>query len=386
MAGGVPVLLGLFIAQRWGLEELAAYTVAYSAVAVGMIVADWGGTRALPRNLAMLAPEAAAEMLAGANAFRVLIVAIMFVGGVAAAMFGVIDAQVAQYLALLFPLCPLLVMATNGVSARVVTGETRALGVAVAAGLALFAVVGAIVLARDLGPRWLVAAYVAGKCVETIVIVAKRWWVLSVSARSMRETAIALWPFSSQMILGVLYTRMAVFTVERLTTRPELGVFAVASALQNALLLIPVSLGLLHFPELTRRAQEHDSAGMRAIVVRYTITSAAGVIFGLLCLVFLSRPLGASLDVPASSYGFVLAFAALALLSIFSAISGFLMQARGQEAAAARLSVLTLSMAIAYQVAALSAWGLWGIVAAVTAAELTTIAVFGLALRRARPV
>ena len=52
----MPILLGLFIAHRWGLGELAAYTVANAAITIAQLAVDWGAQRALPRNLAMLAP------------------------------------------------------------------------------------------------------------------------------------------------------------------------------------------------------------------------------------------------------------------------------------------------------------------------------------------
>ena len=64
-AGGMPILLGLFIANRWGLEQLAAYIVAAAMIAIASIVADWDAPRALPRDLALLTPGAAKQFLAG---------------------------------------------------------------------------------------------------------------------------------------------------------------------------------------------------------------------------------------------------------------------------------------------------------------------------------
>ena len=381
-AGGMPILLGLFIAGRWGLGQLAAFTVANAAIAVALIVADWGATRALPRNLATLPPAGAAELLSSANAFRLLLVGAILVAGLVAVATGQMAADVAAYAAILFPLCLLGAATTNGVSERVVAGETRGILAAVLAGLATFAA-GALV-AVHFGPRWLVAAYVLGKAVESLVITAGRWWVLHVSTGSMTSTASALWPFSLQAILGVIYARLSVFTVERMATRVELGVFSVAMALYAALLLVPTSIALVQFPELTRRVQRHDRAGARRLVVRYAIISAGGVAAGVLLLAALSGPLGAMLKVPRPYFGFVIAFAALAFLNIFSAMAGFFMQAMGREELAARLSVVTLLIALVFQIAALARIGLWGIVVAVAAAELATMAIFGAALIRSR--
>jgi O-antigen/teichoic acid export membrane protein len=378
----MPILLGLLIASRWGLEQLAAFTVANAAIAVALIVADWGATRALPRNLATLSPAGAAELLSSANAFRLLLVAAILLLGIGAVVTGAVAADVAVYAGILFPLCFLGAVSANGVSERVVSGETGPILTAVVAGLAFFAA-GALVAIR-FGPRWLVAAYVLGKAVESVVIAAGRWWVLHVRTRSMGVTAAALWPFSMQAILGVIYSRLSVFTVERMVTRTELGVFSVAMALYGALLLVPTSIALGQFPELTRRLQRRDAAGVRRLVLRYAIISASGVGAGVLLLAAMGGPVGAMLKVPRPYFGFVVAFAALAFLNIFSAIAGFFMQAMGREELAARLSVVTLLAALVYQVAALAWIGLWGIVAAVAAAELTSIAIFGAALVRSR--
>src|SRR5262245_47406848 len=76
VAGGGPIALGLFLAHRWGRRELAAFTLAHATVVIVAAVTDWGATRALPRNLATLPPDAAAEFLAAANALRLAIVGV----------------------------------------------------------------------------------------------------------------------------------------------------------------------------------------------------------------------------------------------------------------------------------------------------------------------
>ena len=384
IAGGMPIALGLFIAYRWGVGELASFTVANAVIAIALVVTDWGATRAFPRNLATLPASAAAEMLAGANLFRLLLLALLLAIGVTVTVAGVIDASVARYLAILFPVCLFQSMTTNAVSERVVAYETRGVGAGVMAGLVVFAVLGVATLALQRGPLWLVAAYVIGKGAETVVVSAGRWWVLSIGAGGMGATAAALWPFGMQMILGVVYTRLAVFTVERATTRAELGVFSLAVALQSALLLVPSSLALLLFPEMTQRAKEGDRAALRRVLVRYALASVVTVALGVVCLGLVMSHAGRRAGVPDELVPFVVAFIALAFLTIFSMIAGFLMQASGRESLAARLSVLTLSLALVYQIAALRAWGLWGIIAAVAAAEVTTIIFFGVALQRPR--
>lgn len=384
MAGGVPILLGLFIAQRWGLGELAAFTVANAAIAVALVAVDWGATRALPRNLAMLPPDGAAGFLAAANGFRLLVVALLLVCGGLAVVTGGVDRGVAVYLALLFPLCPLSLLTTNAIGERVVAGETKAIGIAAMSGFALFASASAIAVSLGFGPRWLVVAYVFGKALESIVVAAGRWWVLSVRASGIVPAAAALWPFAAQMLLGVVYSRLSVFTVERMTTRADLGLFSFAVALQSALLLVPVSLGLVHFPDLTRRTRAGDAAGVRAVVIRYSVVSIACIAAALASIALLMPLVRQAFRLPPGGGAFVLALAALAVLSVFSTMAGFLVQAAGREHLAARLSLITLALAALYQLGALRWLGLWGIIPAMIAAEVTTIVLFGQALRAVR--
>jgi O-antigen/teichoic acid export membrane protein len=383
-AGGMPIVLGLYLAHRWGRRELAAFTIAHAAVMIAVAVTDWGATRALPRNLATLASDAAAELLAAGNALRVALAGAAAIVAAVLVLAGAIDADAARYFAILFPLCPLFIVSTNAVSERVVAGETGAITTAVAAGLLTFAMLGGLALALGFGAPWLVAAYVAGKAIEAWLLASGRWWVLSVTTTGVAGTAAALWPFAAQMILGVIYSRLAVFTVERVTTRAELGVFSVALAFQNAFLLIPTSLALTQFPELTRRWREGDGRAVRRILIRYTIVSGLGALLGAIVLAAIAGRIAAALDVPPAMMPFVVAFAALSFPSSLSIVAGFFVQARGEERLVSRLSVVTLTMALVYQMAALRAFGLWGIVAAVGAADVTTIAVLalGLAYRR----
>jgi O-antigen/teichoic acid export membrane protein len=378
----MPILLGLVIAQRWGLGELAAYTVANAITALFQVVVDWGATRALPRNLAKMSAGAADLWLAAANGFRIILAAAALLAGVVLALQGILEADVVAYLMPLFAVALLTAISGNAVGQRICSREMAGIGWGTATGLAIFSSLAAIVMIFDASPLWLVGAFAAGKVFEAAILLHGRSWVARVRLRGTISAAHSLAPFAVQAILGVLYARLAVFTVERMSTRAELGLFSLGASLQSALLLVPISFALLNFPQLTRLAAIRDDVGIRQLIHRYRMVSTLGVLCGLSVIMASFRFAGALMHVTPGGGRFVLAFASLALLSVFSTMAGFKVQAYGREGLAARLSFITLACAIAYQVAALRWLGLWGIVAAVAAAELTSVAVFELALRK----
>ena len=120
---------------------------------IAVAITDWGATRALPRNLATLASDAAAELLAAANALRLTLAGAALIVAAALVVAKAVDTDAARYLTILFPLCPLFIVTTNAVSERVVAGETRAITTAVAAGLLTFALLGGMMLALGFGAR-----------------------------------------------------------------------------------------------------------------------------------------------------------------------------------------------------------------------------------------
>jgi O-antigen/teichoic acid export membrane protein len=377
----MPILIGLFIGYRWGLHELGAFTVASATLAVALVVTDWGTTRALPRNLATLPHGMAVEFLSSANTFRLLLFAAVVALSAVAAVLGSWDRGVTTYMAILLPVCVFSMLTTNALSDRVVTGEMVGVGFAVMAGVLTFAALGAAFMRLALPPWSLAAAYACGKLVEAVVMTWGRWWVARMGIRSMSTTAALLWPFGVHLMLAAAYSRLSVFTVERMTDPISLGVFSVAVALHAALLLVPTSLALLHFPEITRAVQSGAGGRVRSILIRYSIFSCGTVGAGLIALGVLAPRIGRVLNVPPQFSSFLVAFAAISLITVFSSMAGFVMQARGREKEAARLAAWMLVVGVAYQLVALRVFGLWGICIAVTAGEITTVVSYILILR-----
>ncbi len=360
--GGMPLLLGLYIGYRWGLAELGAYTLASSFVAIGLMVVDWGCTRWLPRELALArVQEGSGSGVATANTLRLILAAgFLLLTGVLSAT-GRIPAESARFAIELGVLYPLSIFSVNGVSDRIVSREIAGIGGAVASGLTIFAVGAWCTMRVGSGPHLLVLAYVTGKVVEAV---------------------IALWPFSVQAILGILYARLSVFIVEHF--RPaDLGLVGVATALQGIFLLLPVSIGLLKYPVFTTAAVKGDRQQIRTALVTALTMSVAGVAAGVAASFAGRHLISRVLHVAPSSTLFVIVFASIAALTAGTAMSGLLLQALGREHTTARLSFITLAASLVSQFTFVWWLGLWGVAAGIATAELVSLAIFGTAAFRA---
>jgi len=179
LAGGMPILIGLYVGHRWGLATLGAYAFASSFAAVGLVVTDWGCARWLPRELALVAAgKGHHDAVHTANSLRLMIAAawILLTFAMSAACMMTRDAALfSGEFAVLYLIA---VASTDGVSDLIVARRTWPIAWAVAAGLAVFAVA-AFVLNRMAGTAHaIVAAYVMGKAAEALLLIGPRFRLL----------------------------------------------------------------------------------------------------------------------------------------------------------------------------------------------------------------
>jgi O-antigen/teichoic acid export membrane protein len=384
LAGGMPILIGLYIAHRWGLAFLGAYTFASSFVAVGLMITDWGCTRWLPRELALvrMTPGARATAAATANGLRLMIAAAFLTVTGCLALAHLLPSESTRFALELGLLCPINIYSMNGVSDRIVTREIGGIAVAVATGLVLFATLAIAGEAMGQGPHTIVLAYVIGRAAEAAVMMIGRRDLYPVAFRHVIPTAFALWPFSIQAILGVIYSRLSVFMIEHFR-RQDLGLVGAASALQNILLLFPLSIALLNYPPMTTAAASGDRKRLRMVITRSAAASIAALTLAAAGLFVVRRPLAAALHIPSESMSLVIAYTAVTYVTIATTLAGVVLQAIRQEKLTAQLSFLTVVFALAYQYTFIRWFGLWGLVAALTAAEATSALVFGIVAHRA---
>ena len=381
--GGMPLLLGLYIGYRWGLAELGAFTLASSFVAIGLMVVDWGCTRWLPRELALARlQENSGSGVAAANTLRLFFAAaFLLLTGLLFAT-GRIPPESARFAMELGLLYPVSIFSVNGVSDRIVSREIAGIGGAVASGLMIFAIGAWCTTRIGSGPHLLVLAYVTGKVVEGAFLMRGRARLFHIVPRHVPAMAIALWPFGIQAILGIVYARLSVFVVQHF--RPaDLGLFGVATALQNIFLLLPVSIGLLKYPGFTTAAVKGDRKHIRTALVTALAMSVAGVAAGVAVLFAGRHFISRVLHVAPASMLFVIVFSSIAALTAGAVMSGLLLQALGREHTTAKLSFITLAASLVAQFTFVRWLGLWGVVAGIATAELVSVAVFGTAAFRA---
>lgn len=366
--GGMPVLVGLFIAARWGLQALGAYTVASSLLAVAVVIADWGSSRLLPREMARRDGDAAA-VVRTATAVRIVLTLLAVAAGLLYAVAGDVDADVLPYLLVLTPVAFAAIVSTNSISARVVDGDLRGMLAAVAAGLIPLLLAAAVWRSARFGPLAVAGAYACGKWIETALLTRRRWALQRVSFAGAGKVFALLFPFGATAIMGTIYSRLPIFVLERWSTREELGIVAAATAVQNVMLLVPTAAALFLYPRITVAAAHDDRIALAATLRSYFVTSVAVYCGGMAVLWMLLGRVTGALGVPASAAPFLLLYVAAGFLSIINVMATAVLQAVGAERRAALVGMVVLSVSVVVQIVFVRAWGMRGALAGVIACE-----------------
>lgn len=380
-SGGMPVLMGLFIAATWGLRPLGAYTVASSIVAVALIVADWGSSRLLPRELAKRSPDAAAVMRT-TTGVRLVLTAVAVALGFLYAL-GSADTDVLPFLVILAPVAFAAIVSTNAVSARVVDEDLGGILFAVAAGVVPPAVAAVLVRGAENGATTLAAAYAIGKFIETALVTRHRWNLQRVAFTDSRRVFALLLPFGASAVMGTVYSRLPVFVLEAWGRRGELGIVAAATAVQNVMLLGPTTAALILYPRLTIAASTGDRSALHALVRRYLWMCVLFFLGGLGVLWASRAHVLRWINVPHTASVFFGLYVAMGFLSTINAMASAVLQASGAERRAAAIGFLVIFLSVPLQIFSARAWGMKGTLAALATSELLAMVLLSTAARRA---
>ncbi len=372
VGGGTPVLVGFYIAHRWGLAEFGSYTVAMAAVTIGQVITDWGCSRMQPREIAVMDQSAAAAFVSSTNVSRLFIFIVLGAAAWIASSTSFLQPSIAHYLWILAPWPLVTIWSTNGISARVVDDETTGIGIAAVMGLVALAILVFLGRRSALGPYAVAWAYIGAKCVETVILVGNRWWLLGIRGEHMIRVLRVLWPFSIQGILLVIYSRLPLFVIEHSGTAEMVGVVSAGTALQSVLLLLPACTSFIALPQLTVAVAQQRSR-IRPIIYNYLVTSIAGIGCGAAGLVLLRHVISRLLRIPETHMAFVIAFAVTSVVTLGTAILSVLLQAWRGEATVARIATVTVLLAVVYQLTLVRLLGVWGLIPAIIAAEISSV-------------
>jgi O-antigen/teichoic acid export membrane protein len=363
--GGTPILLGLLIANRWGLDALAAYTVAASLLAMAIVTTDWGSSRLLPRELSRR-DEAGTRVVHSVTGIR------LFLGTGAVIVCVLMALGNPDALTSFLVLAPAVfasIVATNAISARVVERDLAGVIPAVVLGLVPIAVATILWASSPAGAVRIAGAYTIGKWIEAAMLSRRRWGLQRIALTHLRSTFQALIPFGISGVIGVFYSRLPVLALEQFGTRKDLGIVSAATALQNVLLLVPTASALLVYPTLSVALAAGRISTAAAVVRRYFVSSFLVYAAGLTVLALSVDLVASLLSVPRDASRFVVCFVALAGLSIVNLLASTMLQAQGLERAGARVSVIVVTLAIPIQIAFVTLYGAWGALFAVLLTE-----------------
>ena len=386
ISGGGPLLLGLFIGYRWGVPEMGLFTLAYSVVAIGVVLTDWGCARWLPREMALsIATGRPSDLIPASNVIRIATAVAVFVCSLVAVESGLIGKGALGYVLAMGGLYFVSIAATNGLSDRIVRGQEAAIGRAVAAGLVGFLLAAAGLSLFAPGPLTVTFALVLGRATEAFLLCSSDCLEARFEWNTITDGWRTLLPFNVQAVLGIFYAKAPVLMMGALAGLHELGTLAAALSIQGTLMLLPVSVALLYYPRLAEAVARRDLRGIRRITWRYLTICGAGLTVGFGVVLVLAPTLLGILHIANRDSAFVLTFVGASYTTIGTSFVGFLLLALGGERSASWLSLLTACTAFALQAALIAALGLWGALVAYIGYETVSVAVFAIAcVRRIR--
>ncbi len=385
-AGGLPFILAPILGKLIGVHAIGSFIAVYSILMLAVLLADFGCTRFLTRELAITGPgsEKPTLLLRRANAVRLWSFCLVSVLTTAAVSFSPYDASIKAPAILSLLGVPAFLFANSAYSFLLVSNRTVRLGVAAATGL-LVTVAGA--LACTFFPsHWLlllVVAIILGKGVEAFILLAG-----GVSSgfqfRGALELVGFLRPFAIQSYLSLGYARGVMLIFGMMLAMKDLGAIGVGQSLASIGIAFAVTSGSRRYPAIAIACKSNDQVALRQEIRRHFLGSGVvvtGYMVACACLApyILPALFGIDGDDPVLIVRIVLIAGALSTLTSFH---GILYYARRQEGLLVKLSFVTMPVELLVSTALVWKHSLIGASLALVLSELITIAVFYGVLRR----
>jgi len=251
-----PVVLGVWISRRLGVEPFGVYFLATSLVFIAGRLSFWGLDQLLTREVAK-APQQASRFLSNFMAIRLLmaVISLLLLGWVAAWLgYAPSTLRIILLLGLTIPFNNVSNILQAVYIAREEMGYLTL--VSAASGLGRIAA-GGLALELGWGLEGLVLGLVAVSAAVLGLNLVLVWWrfahpLRSVDLRFCREQLAIAFPFVFISIFYILENRIDVVLLSRLGTEREVGFYGAASTLIGALTLIPFAYRTSILPVMSR--------------------------------------------------------------------------------------------------------------------------------------
>ena len=272
-AKGSVLFLSILAARALDPERFAQFVGLMAVALLAAAVWDLGVSQLVAREVASgrVTSSSAVRCAVRLRALALPLWAVAFaIGSAVVAALGPIESGTLVLFAL-----GSLVAGARMVLAAVLQGVLAfgAAGLALASGRLVSALVAVAVLAVDGGSRLLAlaSAVLVGELVACLLTLG--WFVrLPVAGRPpdrladrSRLTLRASAPFAANSLMSTVYNRLDIVLVAALTPAFQAGLYAPASRIQDALLLLPASLGVVALPIVARNWGESPSTVRRQI-------------------------------------------------------------------------------------------------------------------------
>jgi O-antigen/teichoic acid export membrane protein len=234
------------------------------------------------------------------------------------------------------------------------------------------------------GAAWMLAA--AASAAVAISIVNQRLRPSAPSAAVLRDLLGRAWPIGASVVLSMLYTRVAIFLLQVLSSSEEVAEYAVALRFLEPMYVVPAAMTAVFYPVISRSLADAPRAAP-GVLRRWTGAAGALGAAAYLGLAMLGAPLIVLLFGPGyAPSGELLRVLGLVLVPGF--VSFLLNQALiARDQARYNLAVMAalLVISVVGNVIAITAFGTWGAAIVAVIVELVLVVALWLRVTRAIP-
>lgn len=376
---GSPMLVGVFVARALGAERFGGYALITAVVSGAQIVVEFGLDKLLPR--AFVEQGASRDVFRRWLGFKLVLAMVLYCLIVAWTALVAIPNEIAFTLVIYGLNLFIHSYASNYRSLYVSLRSTGPVAVAALLGgiVGLSSSIPLLLTQRASLPL-IATSLTAGALVELAVLIAvhgNREWLVPSLPRVLpqfRET----WSFALQTVLSAAYTRLPTLALGAFGGPSHVAAYAMAGSIYSAMSLVPASVAVALYPDLSSAHNQGDRKRFTSILTRHTTAALSLGILAAIALTLFAEPILITIyGTPGLLSVDVLRILALALvLAMLNSILGVGLFAMHREVSVATLSLLSVSVAAVSNIILVSRNSELGAAWAMLAADTATALIF----------